>query len=265
MKNKLNIFIAGSKALEKERNLFKIVAQDLQLDYANHKKKNIHISVTTFESFSSIFTSKETLQDVYNKYIREESDVVFFVFDGTIGGITKDEFEVAESAYKDSKNNKPKLCVFTKENTEINLEIENLKQRVNDIGQYWVDYANEDELRRKIYIELSRQVDELVFKKPWYKRILPYFIVAVLLSSLMVVSKLLQKPIEPVYSYDIQVIDELLTNGRLIVNKDSTDVIKYRISTEDTPVVNWNDKSIPYLTSRDTIYPKDNCIIKVYG
>ena len=44
------------------------------------------------------------MQEHYNRFIREKSDIVFFVFDGQVGGITETEFEVAKNAYKSSTN-----------------------------------------------------------------------------------------------------------------------------------------------------------------
>ena len=150
MNKVLNIFVAGSKSLERERNHFKIEAQNLQAEYEQHKNKHIQINVYTFESFSSISDNTETPQDRYNHYIINEADIVFFVFDGEVGGITIQEFNVAENAYKHSKDKRPQLCIFAREGAKDSVEIKYLKKRVTDLKQYWIDYKDDGDFRYKI-------------------------------------------------------------------------------------------------------------------
>lgn len=265
--NKLNIFIAGSKVLDKERSLFKIEAQDLQVEYAKHKNVNIQISVCTFESFGSVCDSKETLQERYNNYIVNESDVVFFIFDGDIGGITLQEYEVAEQSYKTS--NKPKLCVFTKVNAQSNENIEELKSRISNIGQYWIDYTSEEDLRFKINKELSREIDDYIRRQKRVWRRFSIIAMALLLVLITIIAINIPRPTPtPVMpditnKYNIDIRDELDTKGRLIVKSNDKDEVKYYISNTYSQV-DWNNVD-SYLEPYDTLYPKNNCVIQIYG
>lgn len=264
---KLDVFIAGSKALERERNLFKIVAQDIQQDYHAQKKKDVRINVYTFESFGSICENTQPLQGKYNNFIKGVADIVFFVFDGNIGGITMEEYLVAEESYKKNQNKKPKICIFTKVTSQVNMEIENLKKRISEIDQYWVDYKNEDDLRFKINRELSREIDAIIYPKHAIIRhlfIAVFALICIVLGILFRDQSNTDEPlVELVKNYELKVVDELSNNGRLIINAAPSDILKYHISKTETNV-NWAEIA-EQIYSPDTLYFYENCFINIYG
>lgn len=146
----LKIFVAGSKDLFNERNLFKIVANDLQTEFGIGDRRGVHIEVRTFENFEYFFGEHlKGAQDSYNQYISNEADAVFFVFDDKVGGITREEFNVAYDAFKD--DGRPRMCVFSKLHPgQPNEDIAELRQMCSAVGQYYTDYADNTDLRNKI-------------------------------------------------------------------------------------------------------------------
>lgn len=146
----LKIFVAGSKDLFNERNLFKIVANDLQTEFGIGGRRDVHIEVRTFENFEYFFGEHlKGAQDSYNQYISNEADAVFFVFDDKVGGITREEFNVAYDAFKD--DGRPRICVFSKLHPgQPNKDIAELRQMCSAVGQYYTDYADNTDLRNKI-------------------------------------------------------------------------------------------------------------------
>lgn len=263
MNKVLNIFVAGSKSLERERNHFKIEAQNLQAEYEQHKNKHIQINVYTFESFSSISDNTETPQDRYNHYIINEADIVFFVFDGEVGGITIQEFNVAENAYKHSKDKRPQLCIFAREGAKDSVEIKYLKKRVTDLKQYWIDYKDDGDFRYKIKNELSREVDKLLYRKIKISRLFKYLLMLLCLCMLgwMIFHDASPERLET----PIDVVDQLLTHGKLTVClSDTSNVVKYNITTLEENV-NW-DNIDTYITDKNNVlYPKGDCFINICG
>lgn len=136
--NKLKCFIAGSKALEKQRIIFRSILSKMQNLW------NITIEAKTFEDFSTTL-SEEGRQADYNNYIANEADIVAFIFDSHVGGITLKEFEVAHESFKTKK--RPEILVYCKQDNEnTNSDIEKLKEKLNQLRQYYIEYADDNEL-----------------------------------------------------------------------------------------------------------------------
>lgn len=136
--NKLKCFIAGSKALEKQRIIFRSVLSKMQNLW------DITIEAKTFEDFSTTL-SEEGRQADYNNYIANEADIAAFIFDSHVGGITLKEFEVAHESFKTKK--RPEILVYCKKDNEsINLDIEKLKEKLNQLRQYYIEYTDDTEL-----------------------------------------------------------------------------------------------------------------------
>lgn len=87
-KERLRIFIAGSKALSEQRKILRAVLSQLQNMF------NVMIEARTYEDFPDSLVDGGRQAD-YNKYIANEAEIVAFVFDSKVGGITKKEFDVA--------------------------------------------------------------------------------------------------------------------------------------------------------------------------
>ena len=86
----IKVFIAGSKSLTVERDAIRSVLQIL----SNSNSKKVLIRTYTYEEFDQSL-SHEGRQKEYNRFIKSEADYVIFVLDGTVGGITLTEFDVA--------------------------------------------------------------------------------------------------------------------------------------------------------------------------
>lgn len=136
--NKLKCFIAGSKALEKQRIEFRSVLSKMQNLW------DITIEAKTFEDFPTTL-SEEGRQSDYNNYIANESDIAVFIFDSHVGGITLKEFEVAHESFKSNK--RPEILVYCKKEDEsTNPDIKNLKEKLNQLRQYYIEYMDDNEL-----------------------------------------------------------------------------------------------------------------------
>lgn len=146
----LKLFVAGSKELSNERNLFKIIANDLQAEMGNRGRNGAHIEVRTFENFDYFFGEHlKGAQESYNQYIATDADAVFFVFDDKVGGVTREEFDVAYEAFKSYGH--PRICVFSKLTTDqSNEDIAKLRKLCSDVGQYYTDYVDQADLCNKI-------------------------------------------------------------------------------------------------------------------
>ena len=98
----LKVFVAGSKDLKNERMICRSVCNRLQNQWG--------IIVTkSFEDFPETI-SREGHQNEYNTFIREQADVVMFVFSGKVGEITRVEFEHAWHAF--TENGHPQILVY---------------------------------------------------------------------------------------------------------------------------------------------------------
>lgn len=155
MRTELKIFIAGSKELTSQRALIRTVASNLSTDY-DRKGKNVNLAVYSFENFSMTF-DKNGQQNNYEKFISDKADLVIFIFEDKVGGVTLDEFEVAYKSY--SKRKHPLICVFSKKEPESCVSIDALRQRVTNLGQYYNEYTDEAELAKSVEFLLRDCID----------------------------------------------------------------------------------------------------------
>lgn len=156
----LKIFVAGSKNLSQERDLFNLVAHELQTKFGGRGHRSIYIEVVSFENFSKFFGKhRKGVQDDYNNYIVKEADAVFFVLDDSIGGVTREEFDLAYEAFKASE--RPKICVFSRRSNCENEDIAEIRGLCNDVKQYYNEYVDYVDLRRLI----SRSIEDLCSMK----------------------------------------------------------------------------------------------------
>ena len=77
------VFIAGSKDLSDQRNILRAVLMRKQVEF------NVMIETKTFEDFSDALITGGAQETLYNKYISDEANIIVFVLDNRIGGITK--------------------------------------------------------------------------------------------------------------------------------------------------------------------------------
>lgn len=266
-----NFFVAGSKKLSKERDMFKAVALELQCYYRQLRGIRCELDMVTFESFNYI-AGDDAKQEEYNRHIREVADVVFFVFDGDVGGITKSEFEVAANSY--TQNKKPKIGVFTKLGATNNHEIEDLKNCVDTLNQYWCEYKDDEDLKQKIKAEISLYIDTALKPTPAPKKIIYTLIgVAALILAILGMTKAWtipesskdDTPQGEAVPYSINYTDNLATQGYLIVKPSTSDkIIKYHFADNEQTDINWEQVNTQIIAC-DTLYPKRDGLLYLYA
>lgn len=150
----LKCFIAGSKSLEKERDAIISGINDLNIQN-KHTKKNIECY--TYKHFDSYLT-REGHQAAYNDFIYHQADLVIFALDEVIGGITKEEFMVAVDALRAKNYKSPIIFVFSNSNSENkmeNLDISAVREQVDSLKQYWIDYSSLEVLKLKLQLKVN--------------------------------------------------------------------------------------------------------------
>lgn len=160
--SEVNIFIAGSIALQEERMIVKSEISSIQ----NRVDKIIRCK--SVEDFSNSFVEGGR-QKQYDAYIRNNADFVIFILDSKVGSITLDEFKVAISAFEETGH--PKIFVFNKRYKDSlkNTPMSDLECNVSLIisycrahNQYYTDYESDYELKHLIYRSF---IDQLVIDR----------------------------------------------------------------------------------------------------
>jgi hypothetical protein len=142
------VFIAGAKALDRERDGIRSVLSQLS------NKGDIIFQSWTFEDFDRSFT-KDGRQCDYDSFIRESADSVVFVLDERIGGITLSEFDIAIDSYQLSE--RPLIFVYCHEgkDEDFDREIEFIKERIDQCHQYYTDYTDLKDLKNQVRRDFS--------------------------------------------------------------------------------------------------------------
>ena len=146
MKPKLTLFVAGSKELKEERMICRSVCNTLQNQWGT-------ILTRTFEDFPETI-STEGHKNEYNLFIRDEADVVLFIFSGKVGTITISEFRHAYQSF--TQNGHPKILVYIDTQQANSPEITDLKNSLAQQGQYYKEYHDLEELERMVDKHLTR-------------------------------------------------------------------------------------------------------------
>ena len=149
------VFIAGAKRMQEQRALLREELNKIE------NSLNVDIRSLTFEDFATSLTGKEKgRQADYNKFIREEADVVIFIFDTTAGEITEEEFDIAYTSLVE--NNRPDIYVYVRKRNyilnilRIDQRLENIKDKVFGYNQeYYVEYNNLDNLRYLFHRDMT--------------------------------------------------------------------------------------------------------------
>lgn len=148
----INIFMAGSKDLVAYRERLVLWANGKNYDY-RRRGENIQINIYSFKEVGDN-------QDVYNKVISEESDIILFLVERTIGDKTKEELAKAKEGYGRAK--RPKIWVFA------NLLEESAKNYLEGalVRDFSIDFNSADNLvyevnkRMDIYVKEMKMEDE---------------------------------------------------------------------------------------------------------
>ena len=148
----IKVFIAGSKSLTVERDAIRSVLQIL----SNSNSKKVLIRTYTYEEFDQSL-SHEGRQKEYNRFIKSEADYVIFVLDGTVGGITLTEFDVAWKTFTSEK--RPGIYVYHKPSNTISKGIQDVIGRINQCEQYYTEYSDIENLKLKVESAFRRVID----------------------------------------------------------------------------------------------------------
>ena len=265
MRLELNIFVAGSKALEKERDLFRIEAQNIQVKYKNNGV-DVRINIITYESFSIIMSPGTNPQDVYNDYIGKTADIVFFILDGNIGGITRLEYDTAEASFLSKNSNKPVMGVFYKEGEKRNSDIEYIKKQIDKLHQYWCDYKNIDNLKSLIRACLEQEIDKRLRKLRKSIFITTIVIITVISVLAWAISNTPTSKSDDNIKINAQqevnvvpIIDNLALDGQLKIDAPSGTIVKYCLKDILGNTIEGT------IENSCVLYPKTNCSITIYG
>ena len=148
----IKVFIAGSKSLTVERDAIRSVLQIL----SNSNSKKVLIRTYTYEEFDQSL-SHEGRQKEYNRFIKSEADYVIFVLDGTVGGITLTEFDIAWKTFTSEK--RPGIYVYHKPTNTTSKGIQDVIGRINQCEQYYTEYSDIENLKLKVESAFRRVID----------------------------------------------------------------------------------------------------------
>ena len=148
----LSVFVAGAKNLQPLRLRLKAMANDLNNEY----KRNgwdIAVNMVSYENFGDE-------QNIYNKFITEEADMILFLLEDRIGPKTEEEYRLTVERQK--ANGHPEHCVFLKEFDERTDEIAHIEELMSATSnKYYVCYKNPEDLLSKA----KTRITELALKK----------------------------------------------------------------------------------------------------
>lgn len=158
-KEEITCFIAGSKRLMAERDKMRAVVANM---YVKWKSSNLLIETYSFDNFNHT-ASEIGHQEEYNQFIKNDADLVLFLFDDEVGKETEKELNIAIDSFKTKKH--PQYIIYSKIKETASSAIESLKSRLAEEDIYWVDYESIEDLANKFERDLNDYLVRLVFIK----------------------------------------------------------------------------------------------------
>lgn len=155
LKKEINFFFAGSKKLDTERNIYHGAVGRQQTKW---KDKGLLIYGVSYQNFEHEVVD-EGHQGKYNDFIQNCTDAIFFVLNGNVGGITKEEFNLAMNTFK--KKGTPKIFIYSKTNDVSNSSVEELREIIRKEKQYWQDYTNDINLNLQIEKDMAEVIEKI--------------------------------------------------------------------------------------------------------
>lgn len=137
----IKCFIAGSTALQVERDSLRSVISIMYNKWAN---KRFRILAYTFEDFERTAVVGGH-QQKYDNFIKEEANWALFIIDGRVGGITVGEYRKAMDTYKEKGS--PQILVLARKGSMSDDKVLEIKQEIDREKQYWADYENINEMK----------------------------------------------------------------------------------------------------------------------
>ena len=145
----INCFIAGSTGLKQERRSFCYIMSRLHNQWHN---RNFSIDSYSYEDFSRS-VQKQGQQSLYNDFIQNKANIVMFVFDCEVGNITLNELNIAINAYQ--KVHSPHIYVYSKHHDVESEDLRKLRNKMDSLNQYWVDYKDLDDLETQFEHDMT--------------------------------------------------------------------------------------------------------------
>lgn len=158
-KEEITCFIAGSKRLMAERDKMRAVVANMYVKWKNH---NFLIETYSFDNFNHT-ASEIGHQEEYNQFIKNDADLVLFLFDDEVGKETEKELNIAINSFKAKKH--PQYIIYSKIKESVSPAIESLKARLAKEDVYWVDYESIEDLANKFERDLNDYLVRMVYIK----------------------------------------------------------------------------------------------------
>ena len=146
---KIKIFLASSKELNDDRNLFEI---QLYRKCKEWLDKEIFLDLEIWEDLSARMAT-EGSQSEYNKVVRN-SDLFVLLAYTKVGVFTEEEFTNAFDSFK--AENKPFIFTYFKETTTAEESLQKFKQKLREMKHYISPYKDFNDLWVKFNKELER-------------------------------------------------------------------------------------------------------------
>lgn len=147
----IKCFIAGSKALQRERDALRAV---ISMMYNKWENKQFRIQAYTFEDFERTVVVGGQ-QQKYNDFITQEANWVLLVINGQVGSITLEEFRKAMDAHK--LKGSPQILILAQRGSEQDEKVAFIKKEIDREKQYWNDYKDIEEM--KLFFESTLNWD----------------------------------------------------------------------------------------------------------
>lgn len=155
LKKEINMFFSGSKSLEIERNIFNGAVVRLHTKWG---KKGLSIYGHSYQSFNHEVVDGGP-QEIYNDFIQNATDAIFFVLNGNVGKHTNEEFRLAMEAFKE--NGTPKIFIYSKINDVSDSSVEELRKSISKEKQYWQDYTDNTNLKLLIESDMAEVIEKI--------------------------------------------------------------------------------------------------------
>lgn len=217
---RINIFVAGAKlGIEEERKRIKEQAYSLQIleEWRNY----FVIQTLSFEDFPTHLDA-ESHQQAYNNFIKNEADIVFFVFRGHVGDITVQEFDAAYNAYL--KNRHPRVYVLSYLCDGISSFSDHpLAEKLRMLGRkgiYYEEYKDFIDFEKRVNLDIGNYLKYLAPRprpKLSLRKVLSYIILTILILCGVVAYKIAR---------EIKFYGSLSTYEELVSYKQSQRLLK---------------------------------------
>ena len=159
---KIKIFLASSKELKDDRNLFEI---EIYRKCKTWFEKNIFLHLEIWEDLSARMSVTGS-QSEYDKFV-QDSDLFILLALTKVGRYTDEEFETAFGKFKSDK--KPFIFTYFKEtNDPVDESLNNFKKKLQDLGHFYSPYKDSNDLWNQFNKELER-LEEAKFEKNDFK------------------------------------------------------------------------------------------------